>query len=1031
MSKLLGALIALIGFSAPAFAQPVVGNLRAENALKELSGHSTAALARSNISIGPGRISVFDYIQPGDADDTAAFNRAVQVAATTNLPLYIPSSRPLQMSCANGFVSIPRSANGLTIYGDGMGQSVIDWDSTAGSDTCGLFTLAAPGSAGYTLNYLTMRDFSIKGNFIEGAGAVPPFTANHRIPIQLYQSQAVRITGVELNDLPYFGFVVRSSESFWADHNYVHDVARDGISMGDVTSSYVTNNRIDHDDDDGISWFASDNAESVTGAVLRNLVLTGNTLTDTQGFDLIGMQNAQISGNIMDRVRWHGMYTVPDTVAMFGQTNISITGNIITNMIDRTTVDNLNQGSTCIFLSGLVSNGPSSATPTAVAPLLNDPTAGALVPSYPYNFLSGGASNLAPPTPGMVGVTVANNQCSRTLNTGVLYSTYGYGQMFTRHGFLNPTMTDPILSRGTGVVLAGNFYDTDISDNIFRSKQTGISISPVSGFPLNDPIKIHDNQFIDFHLAGISFPNGIANQAIDVVGNTFDGDPLRTHPNRSVVNADSWVQTHVTGELFSPVAIFTNGSAIKLTFNNNRLTNLMGPLDSTGYSEGSWDAANNIVMAAPTGILWNALNEGVGYIFPAYKTWQYAIIDGTVTSSTFGRIVSFPVSVSTTFPSTGTYVQGAFVRNVGVNSANFGGVVSGWYRATTGSTNAIGTDWLPVGTLPGTINTNTIQGTGSVSSVTPSGGAYLSSNTPLFTIDAPDQSGGTQATAVVNQYGQSNWDVSTGGGTGCSVNDILTLQGGTFTVQGSVKVSTVTGGVVTAVIGNNSGVYTVLPADPATFTGGTCTTSPTINVRWFPRNTTVTAPGSGYSFPPSVAVTGSPFGNTSAVASIVGTIAIGAPATVTGSVVLQGAGSTGAGTPTTANIATGFCSDWTNTTSKLTERYCNVAGTLLPVLFSSVTPAVTTAGTTLATATVLVSESNDVTTCSSGGVALPTTTPIGDKIKIFNRCGATFNIYPDTSGDTIEGGTAGAAVTLASTLAATFTHITTTNWLQN
>ncbi len=69
----------------------------------------------------------------------------------------------------------------------------------------------------------------------------------------------------------------------------------------------------------------------------------------------------------------------------------------------------------------------------------------------------------------------------------------------------------------------------------------------------------------------------------------------------------------------------------------------------------------------------------------------------------------------------------------------------------------------------------------------------------------------------------STVDSIAAGGTGYTVGDILTLSGGTYTVQAQVEVTTVAAGVVTAVRRYNDGVYTVTPTDPVSTTGGTGT----------------------------------------------------------------------------------------------------------------------------------------------------------------------------------------------------------------
>lgn len=60
------------------------------------------------------------------------------------------------------------------------------------------------------------------------------------------------------------------------------------------------------------------------------------------------------------------------------------------------------------------------------------------------------------------------------------------------------------------------------------------------------------------------------------------------------------------------------------------------------------------------------------------------------------------------------------------------------------------------------------------------------------------------------------------GGTGYTVNDVLTLQGGTFTTAAQVTVTSVDGGVITGIsISNPGSGYSVNPSNPVSVTGGT------------------------------------------------------------------------------------------------------------------------------------------------------------------------------------------------------------------
>lgn len=78
--------------------------------------------------------------------------------------------------------------------------------------------------------------------------------------------------------------------------------------------------------------------------------------------------------------------------------------------------------------------------------------------------------------------------------------------------------------------------------------------------------------------------------------------------------------------------------------------------------------------------------------------------------------------------------------------------------------------------------------------------------------------------------------------------------------------------------------------------------------------------------------------------------------------------------------------------------------------------AITAAGNSLATATPLTSKFNKVTTAAaSTGVSLPAGSAAGEVVVVQNSGANALSVYPATATGTIAGGSAGAAVSLATT----------------
>lgn len=90
--------------------------------------------------------------------------------------------------------------------------------------------------------------------------------------------------------------------------------------------------------------------------------------------------------------------------------------------------------------------------------------------------------------------------------------------------------------------------------------------------------------------------------------------------------------------------------------------------------------------------------------------------------------------------------------------------------------------------------------------------------------------------------------------------------------------------------------------------------------------------------------------------------------------------------------------------------------------------ALTATGTTQATALLLGAVNNYVgTTAASTGVQLPSV-GLGDSIVIGNAGASTLSVYGQT-GDTIDGGAANAAFSVATNTAAIFYKMTSTAWV--
>lgn len=142
-------------------------------------------------------------------------------------------------------------------------------------------------------------------------------------------------------------------------------------------------------------------------------------------------------------------------------------------------------------------------------------------------------------------------------------------------------------------------------------------------------------------------------------------------------------------------------------------------------------------------------------------------------------------------------------------------------------------------------------GTVTATTLTAQGSGY--SSAPTVAITAPTTAGGVQATANAVMGGTGTITV-TNGGSGYTVNDVLTFVGGTGSAE-SVTVTAVSAGVITAVTFRFTGQYTVVPTNPVSVTGGTGSGA-TFTCTWKVLSLSITNAGSGYVEQPTVSFSG-------------------------------------------------------------------------------------------------------------------------------------------------------------------------------
>jgi hypothetical protein len=235
-----------------------------------------------------------------------------------------------------------------------------------------------------------------------------------------------------------------------------------------------------------------------------------------------------------------------------------------------------------------------------------------------------------------------------------------------------------------------------------------------------------------------------------------------------------------------------------------------------------------------------------------------------------------------------------FVINGGVSAVNYlqvAGSVAG--NATPlsaqGSDTNISMAFQPKGTgaidlAAGSSGVNISNG-GTVTAITRTVAGTGYTSPPTVAITAPTTAGGVQATASTFLQ-LATTPTITSGGTGYTVNDVLTFVGGTIglgTNAAQVTVTTVSSGVITGIsIARFGDGYSVVPTNPISVTGGSGSGATFTVSGWQISGFTITNAGSGYIEQPTVTFSGGGGSGASAYASV------GSPAVFKG---LAGSGS--------------------------------------------------------------------------------------------------------------------------------------------
>ncbi len=570
------------------------------------------------------------------------------------------------------------------IRGAGRHLTQVIWNDTTNFS---LFNSTGAGAA--RVSDIEFSDLTVKGSWsANGAGSNYPFLM-------------IFVDGLEFRNIcveysRVMGIVARNCVDVTVRGCVVRYCARDGINLSQCSAVTVDGNTVEHCDDDGIAIHSDIYDPWV---VRKNVIISNNRVFGCQGIKVLSPRATAVIGNVVDCCRAQGISFASEPVtgiAIEGMAAAAVSlicGNVVTNTIDRRNIDNLNQNAPGIRITGTSARAGTAGAVPGEAKNSNS----TIVDPYPYFSANSILSTVA--TPGAHSLIVSDNFIGRTLpaanNTVTVprvyarYADYGFGQMFTRTGWINPQLAESDMRDHAILVEGGVVRDVLISGNMIRGMNSGLALQQATRL---ENIVFRGNQVVDCRSYGVVVnTTGTVRAYID--DNIFDLDPFFRAANRGANG--TWSSL---GEPTGIRALAGSGVVVR----RNVFRNLCRDSDiATDVANSGWLFEGNIVEADPATTGFSTTNKGVGQIRASAGT-LLTQAESNPGSTNFGKILTMPTGAATAMPSTGKWLSGHFVRNAAPALA--GSLLTlGWTRLTTGSGNVVGTDWSQVVSVGGTV----------------------------------------------------------------------------------------------------------------------------------------------------------------------------------------------------------------------------------------------------------------------------------------------------------------------------------------
>lgn len=618
-------------------------------------------------------VSVTDFGAVGDGttDNALAFQRAFNYANSIGgCGIYIPPGTYRKADTAGNRWIVYSNTR---LFGSGA-SSVIFFDD---KDT-------VPRSGNDMLYFNNVTNIEFDNFKITGTALIYTNETNQKQCLTGENVVGLRVTNLVIEKVRYMATAFGYAKNVYMAGNQLDYIVRDGFRTVNSEAVVITGNILRRVTDDAIAVHSLD-AATVPGA---GVSITNNTLEACQGIKVLGAKFVLIKDNIIRRSLRNPIDVEMPGVGIEGnsqQFSIDVSGNNISD-----TFGNLGTTYSILIRQSIASSDGGLAT----FPSVNS------IP-YPYNYLN----NLDSGTPVVLrsfGIRIANNTISRTLPDGVLYSSWGYGNMFDRlttNFFSDPTVTSAYFQTH-GMIIVAPMQSMQIHGNNISGTGTGFtgmlfSVTGTNNRQDFNNVSVQNNTLMDCPGIGLSVDfagSGNGAKQFVIQNNTFDLDPFFRSTAHNANN--SWSSTTAAPAIYltSTIGILTGGNVFK----NCSTTGL--------NASGLVEVTPNIVYADFVATFDSASNLGVRLLPPANMN-LIVPINGDPTSATFGQIANDVLTRSTSMPSTGRYVQGHFVKAIPTTVSGSPGsqyIITGWLKLTTGSTNVLNTDWSEIRSLTGT-----------------------------------------------------------------------------------------------------------------------------------------------------------------------------------------------------------------------------------------------------------------------------------------------------------------------------------------